>query len=258
MLFIATTVNYLDRQVLSLTWKDFIAPEFHWTDSDYGSITAVFSIVYAVANLFAGKFIDWIGTRRGYTVAIGVWSVGACLHALCGWATEHSLGLQNVGQMLSATGAIASAVAITSVYYFIAARIVLGIGEAGNFPAAAREIYDRCNELLSQPGFSARGLMQRYNVEAVCTTDDPIDSLEYHRAIRESGFAVKVLPAWRPDKATLADNPQVYNSYIDRLAEAAGIDISSYSSLIQALRSRHDYFASQGCSVADHGVTYFP
>lgn len=106
MLFIATTVNYLDRQVLSLTWKDFIAPEFHWTDSDYGSITAVFSIVYAVANLFAGKFMDWIGTRRGYTVAIGVWSVGACLHALCGWATEHSLGLQNVGQMLSATGAI--------------------------------------------------------------------------------------------------------------------------------------------------------
>lgn len=191
-------------------------------------------------------------------MAIGVWSVGACLHALCGWATEHSLGLQNVGQMLSATGAIASAVAITSVYYFIAARIVLGIGEAGNFPAAAREIYDRCNELLSQPGFSARGLMQRYNVEAVCTTDDPIDSLEYHRAIRESGFSVKVLPAWRPDKATLADNPQVYNSYIDRLAEAAGIDISSYSSLIQALRSRHDYFASQGCSVADHGVTYFP
>lgn len=125
-------------------------------------------------------------------------------------------------------------------------------------PATAREIHDRCNELLSQPGFSARGLMQRYNVEAVCTTDDPIDSLEYHRAIRESGFAVKVLPAWRPDKATLADNPQVYNSYIDRLAEAAGIDISSYSSLIQALRSRHDYFASQGCSVADHGVTYFP
>lgn len=98
MLFIATTVNYLDRQVLSLTWKDFIAPEFHWTDSDYGSITAVFSIVYAVANLFAGKFMDWIGTRRGYTVAIGVWSVGACLHALCGWATEHSLGRKDAAK----------------------------------------------------------------------------------------------------------------------------------------------------------------
>lgn len=64
MLFFATTVNYLDRQVLSLTWKDFIAPEFHWTDADYGDITAVFSIVYAIANLFAGRFIDWLGTKR--------------------------------------------------------------------------------------------------------------------------------------------------------------------------------------------------
>lgn len=64
MLFFATTVNYLDRQVLSLTWKDFIAPEFHWTDADYGDITAVFSIVYAIANLFAGRFIDWLGTKK--------------------------------------------------------------------------------------------------------------------------------------------------------------------------------------------------
>lgn len=61
----ATTVNYLDRQVLSLTWKDFIAPEFHWTDSNYGDITAIFSIVYAIANLFAGRFIDWMGTKKG-------------------------------------------------------------------------------------------------------------------------------------------------------------------------------------------------
>ena len=64
MLFFATTVNYLDRQVLSLTWKDFIAPEFHWTDSNYGDITAIFSIVYAIANLFAGRFIDWMGTKK--------------------------------------------------------------------------------------------------------------------------------------------------------------------------------------------------
>ena len=64
MLFFATTVNYMDRQVLSLTWKDFIAPEFHWTDSNYGDITAIFSIVYAIANLFAGRFIDWMGTKK--------------------------------------------------------------------------------------------------------------------------------------------------------------------------------------------------
>ena len=95
LLFIATTVNYMDRQVLSLTWKDFIAPEFHWNDNDYGTITAIFSIVYAICMLFAGKFVDWMGTKKGYLWAIGVWSAGACLHAACGWATMHiTKGLQ--------------------------------------------------------------------------------------------------------------------------------------------------------------------
>lgn len=138
MLFFATTVNYMDRQVLSLTWKDFIAPEFHWTDSDYGTIAGIFGIVYAIAGLFAGKFIDWLGTKKGYIWAIFIWSLGACLHAFCGWATEQVVGVQNMANMLSATGAIASTIAITSVYFFIAARIILGIGEAGNFPAAIK------------------------------------------------------------------------------------------------------------------------
>lgn len=138
LLFFATTVNYLDRQVLSLTWKDFIAPEFHWTDSNYGYITGIFTLVYAIANLFAGRFIDWMGTKRGYLWAIFVWSAGACMHALCGWATEHTLGIHDTAEMLSATGAVASTIAITSVYYFIAARIVLAVGEAGNFPAAIK------------------------------------------------------------------------------------------------------------------------
>lgn len=138
MLFFATTVNYLDRQVLSLTWKDFIAPEFHWTDAHYGYITAVFSIVYAIANLFAGRFVDWLGSKKGYLWTIGIWSLGACLHALCGWATEHTVGLGDVANMIQASGDVAATIAITSVYYFIAARIVLGAGEAGNFPAAIK------------------------------------------------------------------------------------------------------------------------
>lgn len=138
MLFFATAVNYLDRQVLSLTWKDFIAPEFHWTDTHYGYITSVFSFIYALANLFAGRFIDWMGSRKGYLWAIFIWSVGACLHALCGWATEATLGISNTAEMIGATGAVASTIAITSVYYFIAARIILGVGEAGNFPAAIK------------------------------------------------------------------------------------------------------------------------
>ncbi|MDE7406876.1 MAG: MFS transporter [Muribaculaceae bacterium] len=158
LLFFATTVNYMDRQVLSLTWKDFIAPEFHWTDSDYGTITAIFSIVYAIANLFAGRFIDWMGTKKGYLWAIFVWSAGACLHALCGWATEHTVGLHNAAEMVGAGGALASTIAITSVYYFIAARIVLGVGEAGNFPAAIKvtaEYFPKKDRAFSTSIFNA-------------------------------------------------------------------------------------------------------
>lgn len=158
MLFFATTVNYMDRQVLSLTWKDFIAPEFHWTDSDYGLIAAVFSIVYALSGLFSGRFLDWLGTTRGYLWAIGLWSAGACAHALCGWATEMTLGLENTSDLINAGGGITSAIAITSVYYFIAARIILGIGESGNFPAAIKvtaEYFPRKDRAFATSIFNA-------------------------------------------------------------------------------------------------------
>ncbi len=126
LLFLATTINYMDRQVLSLTWKDFIAVDFHWTDDDYGTITGLFSIFYAVANLFAGKFIDWMGTKKGYLIAIFVWSVGACLHAICGWA---ALGI---------AGGSVTALTTISVWLFLACRLILAVGEAGNFPAAIK------------------------------------------------------------------------------------------------------------------------
>lgn len=140
MLFFATAVNYMDRQVLSLTWKDFIAPEFHWTDGDYGTITALFSLFYAASQLFAGRFIDWLGTRKGYLWAIGIWSLGACMHALCGWGTEVTLGLSSAAALsgLETGSALAVMVATVSVYYFVAARLVLAMGEAGNFPAAIK------------------------------------------------------------------------------------------------------------------------
>ena len=158
MLFFATTVNYMDRQVLSLTWKDFIAPEFHWTDEMYGTITGVFSIAYAIANLFAGRFIDWMGTKKGYLWAIGIWSLGACLHAGCGWATEQWVGEGNVHMMIEAAGAMAQLIAITSVYFFIAARIVLSVGEAGNFPAAIKvtaEYFPKKDRAFSTSIFNA-------------------------------------------------------------------------------------------------------
>lgn len=140
LMFLATTINYMDKQVLSLTWKDFIAPEFHWTDDDYGTITALFSIIYAVCMLFAGKFVDWIGTKKGYLWAIGIWSVGACLHAVCGWMTGKIEGFADVAAMqaIETGSAAALAIASTSVWLFVAARAVLAIGESGNFPAAIK------------------------------------------------------------------------------------------------------------------------
>lgn len=138
MLFFATTVNYLDRQVLSLTWDEFIKPEFHWDESHYGTITSVFSIVYAICMLFAGRFIDWMGTKKGYLWAIGVWSAGACLHAVCGIATEHYIGLDDAAGLVKATGDLAVTIATVSVYFFLVARTILALGEAGNFPAAIK------------------------------------------------------------------------------------------------------------------------
>ena len=140
LLFVATTVNYMDRQVLSLTWKEFIAPEFHWSDSQYGIITSVFSFFYAVCMLFAGKFVDWMGTKKGYLWAIGVWSLAACSHAVCGWATMHIEGFDSIEAMkaVEAGSNAALGVATVSVWLFLAARSLLALGEAGNFPAAIK------------------------------------------------------------------------------------------------------------------------
>lgn len=139
MLFFATTVNYLDRQVLSLL-QPMLEEEFHWTDSDYGSITAIFSLFYAVSMLFAGRFVDWMGTRKGYAWAIGVWSAGAALHAACGVLTEQWVGLPDADALraVAAGTDLAATISMVSVTFFIIARCVLALGEAGNFPAAIK------------------------------------------------------------------------------------------------------------------------
>jgi len=139
MLFFATTINYLDRQVLSLTWMDFIAPEFHWTNVHYGKITGVFSIMYAIGVLFAGRIIDRIDTKKGYLWAIGIWSLGACLHALCGVITEAAVGLDSAWALRMARGTdMVARITTVSVSLFIFARSILALGEAGNFPAAVK------------------------------------------------------------------------------------------------------------------------
>lgn len=139
MLFFATTVNYLDRQVLSLL-KTELSLEFHWTDSDYGTITAVFSLFYAVSMLFAGRFIDRLGTKKGYAWAIAIWSLGAMIHAFGGVATEYFVGLPNAEALKAVVAGteLAAKISMISVTAFVICRCVLALGEAGNFPAAIK------------------------------------------------------------------------------------------------------------------------
>ena len=163
LLFFATTVNYLDRQVLSLTWKDFIEPEFHWTNNDYGNITALFSIFYAISMLFAGKFVDWMDTKKGFLWAIGIWSIGAVLHAFCGIATSGIItgnwlvGFAEAKDLIAKVDNI-SLIVNTSVALFIFARLILAIGEAGNFPAAIKttaEYFPKKDRALATSIFNA-------------------------------------------------------------------------------------------------------
>ncbi|OAV69035.1 Uronate isomerase [Bacteroidales bacterium Barb6XT] len=138
-------------------------------------------------------------------------------------------------------------------------RTAFGIGKVLN-PTTARAIFDECNEKLQSPEFSARGLMRRYRVEAVCTTDDPIDSLEWHKKasiLQSQDGGAKMFPTWRPDKAMAVECPESFIAYVRHLSEVSGIGISSYSELLKALRLRHDYFAQHGCRLSDHGLEEF-
>ncbi|WP_167618685.1 glucuronate isomerase [Maribellus sediminis] len=121
-------------------------------------------------------------------------------------------------------------------------------------PETAKEIWDECNAKLQKPEYSCRGIIKMANVHTICTTDDPVDSLEYHRAIKADGFETKVLPAWRPDKAMAVENTKAYNEYINKLEEAANMNISSLEDLMAALDNRHQFFHDNGCRLSDHGL----
>ena len=119
----------------------------------------------------------------------------------------------------------------------------------------AQEVWDLTSEKLKQENMSARGLILQSNVDTICTTDDPIDSLEWHRKIKEDGFEVKVLPAWRPDKAMNIEKAD-FAQYITKLAQVSGVEIKDFDSLIEALKNRMDFFTENGCTVSDHGLEY--
>lgn len=136
-------------------------------------------------------------------------------------------------------------------------KTAFGINKVLN-PKTAREIYDECTDKLqNDPTYTARGMMRRYNVETVCTTDDPIDTLEWHKKTRESGFEIKMIPAWRPDKAMAVENPQNFKAYIEKLSEVSGTTISTFQDVIEALQKRHDFFEENGCKLSDHGIEEF-
>jgi glucuronate isomerase len=118
----------------------------------------------------------------------------------------------------------------------------------------AKSIYDKCSEMLNTEHFSTRNLLKKFRVEVVCTTDDPTDTLEYHAKIKEDGFEILVLPTFRPDKAMAAEDVVLYNEYLDKLSDISNVDIKDLQSLIDALKSRHDYFHYMGGRLSDHGL----
>jgi glucuronate isomerase len=127
-------------------------------------------------------------------------------------------------------------------------------------PDTADRIYSTASELLKTKEYSARGILKKMNVEVVCTTDDPIDTLEYHQKIKADNFSVKIYPAFRPDKAFAVENPETYKAYLAKLANASGIKINSFNALLTALQNRVDYFHANGCRLSDHGLEqlYYP
>src|SRR5690242_19309624 len=118
----------------------------------------------------------------------------------------------------------------------------------------AKKIYDESSAKLQTKEYSVRGLLEKMNVRLICTTDDPVDNLQYHQQIRNDQWSVKVLPAFRPDKAMNVDDVNVFNNYLTNLEKASDISISTYNDYIAALKKRHDYFVSNNCSVSDHGL----
>ena len=121
--------------------------------------------------------------------------------------------------------------------------------------ATAEKIWKKCNAVLAKPGFSAQGLMKKSNVKVVCTTDDPVDSLEHHLAIAKKPFGTKILPAWRSDKASKVENVKAWNEWMDRLAKAAKMPVKTWDDFLEAMAKRHAFFAKAGCVISDYGVT---
>jgi glucuronate isomerase len=120
--------------------------------------------------------------------------------------------------------------------------------------ASAVRIWKEANERLASPQLTAQGILRKFGVKTLCTTDDPTDDLKFHKAMAASDLATRVFPAFRPDKALAVCQPEPFNQWVNRLAEASNLEIHSLSGFLEALRARHDYFHAQGCRISDHGM----
>jgi len=132
-----------------------------------------------------------------------------------------------------------------------------GIGELLD-ERSARSVWERANEKLAGADLTARGILRRFRVTALCTTDDPADDLRHHQAIAASGFPVAVYPAFRPDRVFEVHLPERWNAWLGRLEGAANREIRNLNALLDALQTRHDYFHSLGCRLSDHGLNSCP
>ena len=119
---------------------------------------------------------------------------------------------------------------------------------------SAKKIYDDCSEMLRKKEYSTRNLLRKMNVRTVCTTDDPVDSLEHHIRLKQEGFEIPILPAFRPDNAMNVDDPAKFNAYIAKLENVTNIAVTGFDDYLFALENRHNFFASMGCTVSDHGL----
>lgn len=120
----------------------------------------------------------------------------------------------------------------------------------------ADKIWKKANEKLATPALTTQGILKKFKVKVVCTTDDPVDNLEHHRTFASQQHPTRMLPAFRPDKALTVNSPETFNKWVELLASAANVDVNSFGAFVSALEKRHDYFHSQGCRLSDHGMNH--
>lgn len=120
----------------------------------------------------------------------------------------------------------------------------------------AKSVWDRCNDLLKKDEYSTRGLLKQFNVKVICTTDDPIDSLEFHRQLKDENYEVKVLPTFRPDKSMAIEDVQSFKTWLKKLEAVSNYEITNFESYLAALKLRHDFFHKNGCKLSDHGIEH--